>query len=217
MRRTKVAVVEDHTLQRTYTTRLLASQPDLDVVFAGEALPDLLHWLRGAPPQHRPQLLLLDLMADRRDPADPVDVRRLVSGGVRVLIFSAMTSARLVRSMLESGVSGVIGKRDSEASILNAVRSTLSGREWMSTELAEVIAHDPQRPRLSDQEERALVLYSSGIPLDDVANSLGVKKDTAKKYLQRVRNKYAGAGRPMRSRLEMSRIAEADGYVEPTA
>ncbi|HWL45503.1 MAG TPA: hypothetical protein VNQ73_21360 [Ilumatobacter sp.] len=208
----RVAVVEDHLLQRNNTVALLAAQRDLRVVFAGETLPDLVVWLAGARPEERPHLTLLDLMVDRRPNADPAVVERLIANGVRVLVFSAMASPALVRQMMRVGVSGVVGKRDSEADILAAVRTVLGGGAWTTSELAAVIATDPRRPKLSVQEERALVLYASGLTMEATAAAIGVQRDTAKKYIERVKDKYLAAGRPLRSKLDLHRVVDEDGW-----
>lgn len=198
-------------MQRTHTVGLLDAQSGVEVVFSGETLPDFVTWLTTAPHPPRPDLLLLDLMVERGPSADPAIVERLVAGGVRVLLFSAMASPPLVRKMMQVGVSGILGKRDSEQDVVEAVRTVLDGGEWITSELAAAIAQDPARPRLSVQEERALVLYASGLTIDAVATSIGVKRDTAKKYIQRVKEKYAGAGRPLRSKVDMARAVLADG------
>lgn len=209
----KVAIIEDHLLQRKYAMALIKTQPDMTVVFNGEELPEFMSWLETADRRSSPDLIMLDLMADRRPNAKPETVKRLIASGFRVVLFSALASPPLARQMIQAGVHGLIGKRDSEASILSALRAVLAGEWWVSPELAAVIAHDPKRPRLSDQEERALVLYASGLSIDAVATSIGVKPDTAKKYLQRVREKYAAVDRPLKSRLELSRTAAEDGYL----
>ncbi|MGW9113701.1 response regulator [Microbacterium sp. NPDC055683] len=209
----RIAVVEDHVLQRTLTERLVDEQADMRVVFSGEALPDLVDWLGPAPRGMRPHLVLLDLMVDRRAPADPETVRRLSESGIRVLVFSALGSPSLVQAMIRAGADGVLGKRDAVQDVVIALRSVLAGEEWMTAELAAVIAQDAKRPRFSVQEERALVLYASGLTIEAVAEEIGVRRDTAKKYLQRVKAKYAAVGRPVRSKLELSRAAGRDGLL----
>lgn len=54
----------------------------------------------------------------------------------------------------------------------------------------------PERPKLSDQEERVLVAYASGATPDAAARRAGIKPGTAKQYLDRVKEKYRLAGRP---------------------
>ena len=52
-----------------------------------------------------------------------------------------------------------------------------------------------------------MVLYGSGATVNAVAAALGVRPGTAKKYLERVKVKYAAVGRPVRTKLQMSREA----------
>lgn len=210
----RLAVVEDHRLQRLRTEELLSAEPSFTVVRSSESLPEFIAWLRRQSVDNYPDLLILDLVVDRGPNVDPAEVAALVRTGIRVLVLSAMASTPLVREVLKAGVSGVVGKRDPESDILGAVWTVLGRGQWMTPELASVIAGDERRPRLSDQEERALVLYASGLTLAAVAAALGVKKDTAKTYLERVKRKYHDTGRPVRSKVELSKVAYQDGYVD---
>ncbi len=140
----------------------------------------------------------------------------MVRAGLKVLVLSALASPSLVRSIVQAGVAGVVGKRDSEDNVLSAVAAVLRGEEWLTSELASVIAGDPARPPLSVQEERALILYASGLSLEQVGTMMNVGQETAKQYLGRVKKKYAAAGVPVRSKLDFGRIAWADGYLDPS-
>jgi DNA-binding NarL/FixJ family response regulator len=193
---------------------LLGEQTGLRVVFEAETLPDFLAWLTTAPPTDRPHLLVLDLVVDRGPSVEPDDVRRLVQDGLGILVVSALSSPPLVRRVLRAGVAGVVGKRDPESDLVGAAWTVLGKGRWMTPDLQAVVNPNDGRPGLSDQEERALVLYGSGSTLDAVASALGVKRDTAKTYLDRVKAKYAAAGRPVRSKVDFARVAIADGYVD---
>jgi DNA-binding NarL/FixJ family response regulator len=209
----RVAIVEDHLLQRRRTEQLIAHQDGLRVVHSCETMPEFLAWLKSADVRHRPHLLVLDLMVERQPSVDPRVVKTLVEAGMRVLVLSALASPSLVKDIIRAGVAGVVGKRDTEEDIVTAVWAVLRRGEWMTAELASVIAGDPNRPRLSIQEERTLVLYASGLTLEAVAASIGVRRDTAKQYLDRVKAKYAAAGRPVRTKVDLNRVASADGYL----
>jgi DNA-binding NarL/FixJ family response regulator len=210
----RVAIVEDHLLQRRRTEELINSHARLSVVHSGETMPEFLSWLNSADRQQLPHLLVLDLMVDRQPSVDPAVVSSLVRAGLRIVVLSAMASPALVRQVIKAGVGGVVGKRDSEHDVVAAIVAVLQRGEWMTAELASVIASDPSRPQLSIQEERALVLYASGLTLEAVATSIGVKRDTAKQYIDRVKAKYTAAGRPVRTKLDLHKIATADGYTD---
>lgn len=209
----RVAIVEDHLLQRRRTEDLVGSLDGIRVVWSGENLTDFLAWARSLEVRNRPHLLILDLMVDRVGEVDPALVRKLVDGGLRVLVISAMASVPLVRSIIRAGVHGVVSKRDPEEEIIGAVLAALERRHWITSDVAGLIAGDANRPRLSDQEERALILYASGLTLDEVAKSLGVQPNTAKKYLERAKRKYTEAGDEVHTKIDIRRVVERDGLM----
>lgn len=213
MRLWRVALVEDHVLQRRRTEEIITKETDLCVVASCSTLPEFLEWVRRAPALQRPDLLILDLSVDHGPSVDPRTVEALTGAGLRILVLSALASPDLVRSVLQAGVAGVVGKRDSEEAVVQAIWAVLNDGEWMTPDLAAIIASDRDRPSLSDQEERALVLYASGLTLPAVAQALMVKPETAKTYLARVKAKYGAAGRPIRSKVDLSRAAHDDGYL----
>lgn len=211
----RVAIIEDHLLQRNRTEELIRAQDDFELVFSGESSPEFMSWLASSSFELRPHVIILDLMVERAPSVDVAVVKSLLSEGHRIVVLSALASPPLVRSIVQAGVTAIVGKRDTEEDILAAIRATVRGQEWVTTELAAVIAGDPDRPKLSIQEERALVLYATGLSLDEVAAAMNVQPYTARQYINRVKSKYTAAGIPARTRLDLGRIAWADGYIEP--
>lgn len=212
----RVAIVEDHLLQRQRTEQLVAAQDEFDVVFSGESAPAFAAWLGKTPPKDRPHLLILDLMVERQPSVDVRLVQAFLAGGMRIVVLSALASRPLVRKIAATAVSAIVGKRDREQDLLDALHAAVRGEEWMTAELADVIAGDPNRPRLSIQEERALILYATGLSLEEVATEMNLQPYTARQYINRVKAKYAAVNIPARTRLDLGRIAWADGYVDPT-
>lgn len=210
----RVAIVEDHLLQRRHTEELIAKSAGMRVVYSAETYPQFTAWFKNTPRRERPHLLILDLLVERGPSVDCGVLRQQIAEGLHVLVLSAMAAPHLVREVLRAGVGGIVGKRDSEDDIIAAAWTVLGAKTWMTNELASVLVNDASRPKLSDQEERALVLYASGLTLKAVAQSLGVKPDTAKKYLDRVRTKYSQSGREARTKLELNQRAVEDGYLE---
>ena len=103
----RVAIVEDHMMQRKRTEELVTAQPGLRVVWTGDTLPDFLAWVGTAPENVRPHLLVLDLMVERGPSANPDVVRALTRSGIKVLVLSAMASPELVRKILRAGIGGI--------------------------------------------------------------------------------------------------------------
>ncbi len=206
-----VAVIDDHALVRQGLVRALTTQPALDVEVVHDG-DDPVAVLALEP---APALVLLDL--DLGGTPVSVDVvRALVERGSSILVVSALADARTIRALLGAGVAGFVSKRESTDALAEAVAAVLRGETWTTPELAGVLASDdaPDRPSLSPQEHRALVLYASGLTLESVARRMEVKPGTVREYLARVRTKYASTGRPVRTKTDLYREAVRDGYLD---
>ncbi|MDR2293683.1 MAG: response regulator [Microbacterium sp.] len=214
IRRARIAIVEDHLLQRKRTEQLLNDTGEFEIVFSAVSAPEFVAWVQAAPRAERPHLLVLDLMVDRAPSVDVAVVESLLRAGLKIVVLSALASPPLVRSIVRAGVNGIVGKRDAEEDILDAIRAVLRGQEWITTELAAVIAGDPNRPKLSIQEERALILYASGLTIAEVSTAMNIGWETTRQYLDRVKSKYTAAGVPVRTKVDLGRVAVADGYID---
>ena len=203
-----VAIIDDHTLVRDGLAATLAREPDLNVVHVGGDPRAVLAL------EPRPDLVMLDLDGT---PASAQDAAAMLARGSHVLIVSALGSPEQIRAMIRAGVDGFVAKRDSASTLSLAIRTVLAGQPWTTPDLAAILANDPSadRPDLTDQEQRVLMLYASGLKMAAVARTLHISPYTAKEYIDRVRAKYANAGRPASTKLDLHREAVRDGYVEP--
>lgn len=202
-----VAIVDDHALVRDGLASTCQAHPGTDVVYAGDNLDDL-----AALPEP-PGLVLLDLDLDGRTVARE-DAEAILDRGTAILVVSALGSPDTVRAMLRAGVTGFVSKRESSEALHDAIDAVIAGDSWTTPDLAAMLAGDPERPQLSDQEQRALVLYASGLKIQSVARQLGVKPTTAKEYIERVRSKYAAVGRPAPTKVHLHNVAKEDGLLD---
>lgn len=210
----RAAVVEPHVLQRRGEARLLRGS-GLDVVHECEDVGALMSWMRERDRTHWPHLVVAELM-----PLDPSgrDLRAVASlrgAGVRMLVVSSLGSRDEYRRIRNVGVDGVVSKRDDPAALTDAVARVLAG-EKVITELARAAARNASRvPQLSAQEARVLELYADGQSITGAAESIGVKPDTARRYLKRIKQKYIALGHPVRTKIDLVRLAWRDGIPDP--
>lgn len=202
-----IAIVEDHPLARAGMHGVCAGQEDWSVIWSGDDLRSCLVM------EEAPDVVVLDL--DLHGVlVSAADVERLILRGSRVLVVSALASPDLVRSLLRAGVTGFASKHEPTEVLVEAIAAAAAGEAWTSTELAAMVERDPERPTLSEREQRALSLYASGLKLQSVARIMGVKPSTVKEYIERVRAKYAEVGRAAPTKVHLARNAEQDGFFE---
>jgi len=167
--------------------------------------------------RHEPEpadVVLLDLVL--RDGSDPVhNVRRLVGAGRRVLVVSCVAYPDQIRSSVSAGASGYLTKDNDLPVLAQAIREVAAGRTAHSPELAFAWYSDqgPARPRLTPREREILIAYASGLTLVAAARRVGIATPTARKYLERVKEKYTTAGRPTYTKLDLASRLREDGLL----
>ena len=204
----RVGLVDDHPLFAVGIRQLLESADDM--VWEGSS-PTVEALLADHPGV---QVAVLDLrLADGTTPHD--NVVRLRECGVRVMVFTSGEHPELLRSAARAGVLAIVLKSESPGTILAAIRSVANDEPVVTREWAAAIDADPDLPAvdLSPQLQRVLTRYASGETAAMIAAALGIGSDTVNDYLQRIRLKYAEAGRPTRSKLDFMKRAMEDGFV----
>ena len=179
---------------------VIATAPTVDALLSG--------------PGRDARVVLLDL--DLRDGTTVEgNVAAVLAAGPAVLVLAASDRPPSVREAMRAGALGYVLKSEEPATVRAAITAVAAGTDWISPRLAYILATDdaPDRPVLSPQEERALRLYATGMPMKSVARRMTLSEETAKQYVGRVREKYARAGRAAPTKIELYHRAVEDGYL----
>jgi len=205
----RIAILEDHPLMlRALSSNLALHLPDTEFIYQGKSISDALTVIGVAGCD----LVLLDL--DLGDGIPPIqNLEKLLASGTPVLIVSALAEQFLVRQALTNGASGFISKNADESTLIDAVKSIISGENYMSPDIATILLSDKTDPGLSVQEKQALSLYASGLKLDAVARSMNLSRSTASEYIQRARKKYIKVGVNLPTKTDLYRQAQKDGLL----
>ncbi len=206
----RFALVEDHPLVlQALADNLAASLDDVVFVYLGASVDDAV----AAIQEDGADCIILDLgLHDGRDPI--TTVTDLKHTGVPILIVSALGDPASVRGAIMAGAVGYVSKQAPIPELMDAVRATLRGSTYMSSEIAAVLISVPESTvKLSEQERQVMTLYASGMKMDDVAERMGITTGTAREYIKRVRVKYAKAGSPASTKTDLYRIALNEGLI----
>ncbi|MCF8609828.1 response regulator transcription factor [Gordonia sp. HY285] len=204
----RVGMVDDHPSPVWGIDRILEPQADLDFVCAAATVTELLTTAADL------DVVILDLrLNDGTTPRE--NVERLTERGIGTVVYTSGEHPDLLRSAARAGTLGVVLKSASEDEILDAVRAAAAGEGVITTEWAAAVDGDPNLDAvdLSPQLQRVLTLYASGGTSTSVGRELGVAPDTVNEYLKRIRQKYADAGRPTHTKLDLFKRAVEDGWL----
>ena len=204
----RIALVEDHALIAIGFRDLVEAEPDL--ILAGMA-----ETVAGLDAIDGPlDLVVLDLrLADGSLPQD--NVNAIHARGTHVLVYTGAEDRRMIQSAARSGALGLIRKSADPATLLGAIRTAAAGGEVFGADWAAAIDADAnlRDAKLSSREQEILGLYASGETAASVALHTGLARETVADYVSRIRRKYADAGRPAYSRVDLYKRAIEDGLL----
>ena len=208
---TTFILLEDHPLVlESLRNQISQHLPSAEFVYAGASVSAALAAHEIAPA--RAAIVDLDLGDDR----SPIDVvAALVEAAIPVLVVSAMGDPATVQQVMIAGADGFVSKRAEIVQLGEAIDAVLRGDTYVSPELAGAMVSRPASTvTLSEQEQKALVLYASGLKLESVARRMNVAPSTVKSYLDRVRDKYREAGIEARTKTSLYKVARDEGLLQ---
>ncbi len=208
----RLAILDDHEiLLDSLATWIERNAPEFDLVVRAGSWLELVH--SDAFPT---DLVIMDLQL-RESVSIGARVRTCRAAGAKVVVLSAVDTQEDRDAALAAGAIAYVTKTQPMSELI-AVSLAAMGRDGSAAETKPVWRPRPtvpeaSRPKLSDGERQALVLYADGRTTSEVARAMNVQYETAKTYLRRVREKYGKVGRPTSSRADLIRRAAEDGYL----
>lgn len=210
--RTRVAVLDDHVLLLdSFSSWIADHAPEFDLALRASTWLELVH-----SPAFPTDLVIMDLQL-RESVSIEARIRTCRAAGAKVIILSASDDPADRDRARRAGAISFVNKSEPMGAVVTAARQAMGLDEAAVAEVdwrpRPVGASAVVRPRLSSGEREALTLYADGHTMSEVAVLMGVRYETAKTYLRRVREKYGRAGRPTSSRADLIRRAAEDGYL----
>lgn len=193
----RVVLVDDHAVVREGYRRLLALEPDLQVVGEHADADSAFAALQQAP--EAVDVLVLDLSMPGRSGLDLLRRSTLRWPRLRVLVFSMHDAAAMVAQALRAGAAGFITKSSPPDELVQAVRRVARGEQVLSADVvaAAAQAHEPPpHLALSAREFDVLRFLLAGESVEQIAERLHLSGKTVANYQSMLRQKL-GVGTAM--------------------
>jgi DNA-binding NarL/FixJ family response regulator len=168
------------------------------------------------PPSSTADVVVLDLhLTDRRTPAWN-DLTELVAAGRRVVVYTMRDDRRTALRCLDAGCATFLTKTEGEEHLVAAVLAAAQDQPYVPPALAGAMSADdaPDRPRLTQREREVLLAWFQCESKQLVAARCGLSTRTVEGYIDRVRVRYARAGRPAPTKASLVARALQDGLID---
>lgn len=161
-------------------------------------------------------LVVLDIAMPGRNGLETLSEIRKRRPALPVLILSMHPEEQYAIRAIKAGASGYLTKNTAATELVRAIRRILSGKKYVSTGLAEVLAHligsgeqGPPHESLSDREYHVVCAIAAGKSVSQIADETSLSVKTVSTYRTRALEKMH-----MRTNAELTRYAIRSGLVE---
>jgi len=201
----RLLLLDDHILFREGLSRLLASEPDFEMVGHCGTSAEALAMLRD----HDVDIVLLDFDLGEDHGSQFISAARQAGYKGKFLMITAGMTATESSIALQLGASGIFLKHNSPVTLAKAIRLVASGEMWVDQRVIQLMAdgvhhrEDPGvRRLLTEREQQVLRGIFEGLTNKEIAAQIGVSEGAVKATLQQLFQKTR-----VRTRSQLVRIA----------
>ena len=203
--RIRLLLLDDHVLFREGLSRLLASEPDFEMVGNCGTSAEAMEVLKDSPVD----LVLLDFDLGEDHGSQFIAAARRAGYEGKILMVTAGMDAAESSIALQLGASGIFLKHNSPVTLAKAIRLVASGEMWVDQRVIHLMADGIHQREggtfhkvLTEREQQVLRGIFEGLTNKEIAGRLGVSEGAVKATLQQLFQKTR-----VRTRSQLVRIA----------
>ena len=185
MQKTSIIIADDHKLIAEMWGAVLTSNG----MYSISATVSTCAELQEAVKQHKPEIVLLDIVLADGSSLDCLDQLRKVSPKTKFLIVSAYTDLPTIKKAFGTGADGYMTKTSTLKEITEAIEQVKAGKKYQCREVQELISKifledkqslqgDKKNAELTKKEREIAYLVYKGLSAKDIAAKLGVSSKT---------------------------------------
>jgi two-component system nitrate/nitrite response regulator NarL len=204
-RRIRILVVDDHTLFRESVARLLAAEPDFEIVGHCASAGQALTMVSKTPVD----VVLLDYDLGNGKGTDFLFEAKPLGFTGRVLVVTAGVTELEAAEMIRHGIAGILQKHCSPAALAQSIRDVSGGKEYFEPGYLRSVLlgltapqAEYQRKKLTERERQVLQYVFEGLANKEIADRLQVSESAVKATLQQLFSKTG-----VRTRSQLVRTA----------
>lgn len=210
-----VLLVDDHELVRTGIRRLLEDQEDFIILGeagSGEEAMDMLRTF-----DNKPQVVMMDLNMPGVGGLETTRNILKRYPDIKIIIVSMVDEGILPGRVLKAGAMGYLTKGASMSEMTHGIKEVLTGRRYISPDIAQKMLTDSldgeKSPfeELSERELQVMLMLMEGIRINDISDKLHLSPKTVSTYRYRIYDKLG-----IHSDMELMKMAIQHGIVQNT-
>jgi two-component system, NarL family, invasion response regulator UvrY len=208
----RILIADDHPMVRTGLREWLAKDPAVAEIGEARTGEETLEQMRRA----RWDLVVLDVNMPDRSGLDILRHIRAHHAETPVLVVSGFPESQYAINLLRAGAAGYLAKDHAPEQFLNAVRTVLAGRRFITPSLADLLVQtletptqQPRHAALSHREFQIFCKLATGATVAEIAHELYLSPKTVSSHRARVLDKMS-----LGNSAELTAYAVRNGLVQ---
>ena len=203
----RVVLADDHLIVRQGLVSLLEREADIQVVGQADDGLELIYLVR----QLKPDVAVTDITMPGLNGFEAIHRIAAEAPRPKIVCLSVHGDPRLVRAVLDKGVSAYLVKGCAYHELIRAVRTVMDNQSYLSPELVRAVVHDCRsvgtasemsvHMNLTSREREIVQLFAEGQSTHQIAKRLHISEKTVASHREHIMNK-----------LQLSGIAELTHY-----
>lgn len=191
MKKTRVMIVDDHSVVRMGLCTIINLEKDLCVCGEAENGADAIQMVA----QLKPDVVVMDLMMPDMDGAEATAELLKIAPDSKVLILTTFGSSSDLARAVSAGAVGAVTKNLSNAELAAAIRDTAAGVAHFTPEIRKTLSEAEPPPTFTKRQMEVLDAITRGLSNDNIATMLNLSKTRIKQHLNEVYDKLSAANR----------------------
>jgi DNA-binding NarL/FixJ family response regulator len=187
----RIMVVDDHPLVREGMTRVVTSQPDMQLVAEASNGQEAVDLYR----RHRPSVTLMDLRMPVMNGLEALETIRRDDPDAHIIILTTYRGDVQALRAIKLGASGYLLKSSLRRDLLDTIRAVHAGRRCIPPEVASDLALHLADDDLSERETGVLRLVAAGNTNKRIASLLQISEETVKAHVRSILSKLGANDR----------------------
>ncbi len=180
MKKTRILIVDDHSLMRMGLSSLIASEKDMETVGEadnGQTAVELVRKLK-------PDVVIMDLMMPELSGAEATRIIHGELPDVKIVILTSFGSSAEMSLAISNGAVGTLMKDTATDDLVATIRAVAVGKTVIPEPLMRMAKEDASTLQLTDHQRDILSYVVKGLTNADIARLFSVSEITIKKTLQ---------------------------------
>ncbi len=186
-------MVDDHELVRSGITRMLADNPDIEVIGEAASGEDAIESVR----RKRPDIVLMDIRMPGIGGLEATRKILRLDDSIRVIVVTACADDPYPTRVMQAGATAYITKGADLDEMVRAIRKAHAGQRYISPEIAQKMAlkqlggdaEDQEESlfdRLSERELQIAMMVVDCQKVQDISDKLCLSPKTVNSYRYRI-------------------------------